>query len=666
MRIERIEIENYRQYKDQTFEFQRSKNDMHVIIAQNGVGKSNLLNAITWCLYNEETHLQDRDKALPILNIDVISQMLENQTAKVIVKILINIDEVTYEFCRESRFKKTKTDNMSISLADNIFFASFDSYDPILGYPRNTVLEGEQASRKVNQIFPKKVNQYFFFDNEQMNNYFNVTGNDAIKNAIFDISGISTLQRVNSRLFAMLQDKRRELQKNYPSIEPIHNDLTNAQNHYDEVKGEYDRKKHELESAKKEYEQLDNYLKNQIDIEEVEEKITKKEKRLKELIDSQNDSIISMQRFIYTYTYLLSFYKKLNKAKDFIHNKESLDQLPPPIDVDLLHSIIEKSNHGSVSCPVCNQTIDEVAKEYIMQALKKNELTSRSGSLLVEHRMKIQEMLNKTKKFNIDKKKLLKSYYQINNALKETEESLTALRTQEKTVVNKEELKRKIEIRNRLDKLIKDSERELIKKEYLFESAQKKLNEMEEKYQSYLKKMDKKGQLEYDALILNHLYDLGEKSEKNVIADFRKEISEKTYNQFVSLIWKKHTYSNVIVTDDYSVDLIHKDGYSAIGSTSAAERSLLALAFTNAMHEVSGFENPLVIDSPVGRVSDINRKKFAEVLLSLSRDKQLILLFTPDEYSKDIADVLDGNVQKYKAEMDAETESVTFVKKVGG
>ena len=63
MRFETIKISNYRQYRDVSFEFHKSTaNDIHIIIASNGVGKTNVLNAINWCLYGDDKRKEmDRD-----------------------------------------------------------------------------------------------------------------------------------------------------------------------------------------------------------------------------------------------------------------------------------------------------------------------------------------------------------------------------------------------------------------------------------------------------------------------------------------------------------------------------------------------------------------------------------------------------------------------------
>jgi len=57
-----------------------------------------------------------------------------------------------------------------------------------------------------------------------------------------------------------------------------------------------------------------------------------------------------------------------------------------------------------------------------------------------------------------------------------------------------------------------------------------------------------------------------------------------------------------------------------------------------------------MIDTPVSRISDKQREKFAEVLGEVGTDKQVLLLFTPSEYSPEVSKVLD-NLANTKYEM---------------
>jgi len=47
----------------------------------------------------------------------------------------------------------------------------------------------------------------------------------------------------------------------------------------------------------------------------------------------------------------------------------------------------------------------------------------------------------------------------------------------------------------------------------------------------------------------------------------------------------------------------------------------------------------LFIDTPVSRVTGQNRVNFANVLQHVSKEKQLIMAFTPDEYSENIRNI---------------------------
>ena len=99
-----------------------------------------------------------------------------------------------------------------------------------------------------------------------------------------------------------------------------------------------------------------------------------------------------------------------------------------------------------------------------------------------------------------------------------------------------------------------------------------------------------------------------------------------------------------------------------LGSCSAAERALLALSFTLALHKISGFETPLVIDTPISRVSDKNRENFANVLKQVSLKKQIIFLFTPSEYSDEISLIFE-NITATKINLCSKNNFETFINK---
>ena len=52
----------------------------------------------------------------------------------------------------------------------------------------------------------------------------------------------------------------------------------------------------------------------------------------------------------------------------------------------------------------------------------------------------------------------------------------------------------------------------------------------------------------------------------------------------------------------------------------------------------------MFIDTPVGRLSDANRENFAKVLYEVSENKQIILAFTPSEFSPEVREVFNDKV----------------------
>lgn len=117
MRIENIEIQNFRQYRNLTFKFPHNKgdNDLHIIYANNGVGKTNVLNAITWCLYNTEMHLGDKNTAIAILNNQLVQELRQhmpeggNTIGDATVRILFSSDDASEKirFTRVGKFNVT-------------------------------------------------------------------------------------------------------------------------------------------------------------------------------------------------------------------------------------------------------------------------------------------------------------------------------------------------------------------------------------------------------------------------------------------------------------------------------------------------------------------------------------------------------------------------------
>ena len=214
MRLTSVNISNYRQYKDVKFEFKKNQEfDLHVVIGSNGVGKTNLLNAITWCFYGSEPHLGNDSKSLPIPNLIAIKES-ENGYIDVSVEIKIEDNGNPITFIRTRKFRDVEGKDP---------FPLKDSFKVIETSPtgNSKIYEEENTNIFVNRFVPEKIKEYFFFDGEQLDNYF--LGDQAvlIRDSVFAISQVQLLQSINERILKVKQTYELDAAKSNPNIEKL-------------------------------------------------------------------------------------------------------------------------------------------------------------------------------------------------------------------------------------------------------------------------------------------------------------------------------------------------------------------------------------------------------------------------------------------------------------
>ena len=116
IRFVKIEMKNYRQYYGTNkIEFVERDQGFTVIYGKNGEGKSNLLNAINWCLYEIEPHGIKENESnesdnlkLPIVNTKYITEINNGTKAEVKVDVWIKKGGTIYSITRILGIEKIK------------------------------------------------------------------------------------------------------------------------------------------------------------------------------------------------------------------------------------------------------------------------------------------------------------------------------------------------------------------------------------------------------------------------------------------------------------------------------------------------------------------------------------------------------------------------------
>ena len=129
--------------------------------------------------------------------------------------------------------------------------------------------------------------------------------------------------------------------------------------------------------------------------------------------------------------------------------------------------------------------------------------------------------------------------------------------------------------------------------------------------------------------------------------DMRKKIQALTKEKFIKISWKEEEFVDIIIDEDYEVSIKNRLGdLERPGDLSDGEKLCLGLCFMSALHNISGFDLPIIMDTPLGNLDVDMRHNIAEFLPKFVGDKQTVLLVTGTEYTDDFRNTLQRAVGK--------------------
>lgn len=651
MRIERLKIQNYRQYHDIDIEFLKgSQNDLQVFIGKNGVGKTNLLNAINWCLYGDEPHLSAESDRQPIVNKRTLLESSNDEIPIVLVEI-----HTRGERDKPIVFKREKS--LTVYSDRKNVHEYQTKFQVIVKDKKNNdvFIEGEEAISLVKRFVPETIREYFFFDGERLENYFKTVTGVKIQQEMMDISQIGLLQSMSERLGKLTKDFSKEAGKSNPDFDIIRSQLEAENNRKITLGKELAELETQIDNAKRRLGEIDVELKGIPDVESLE--IQRDD--IKNQINKKNDLIetkkIERNDLLYKHGISLLLQDPLSYTINAIREKRDSGDLPPTDDKDLLLSTL-----NNPTCKVCGSELNEKSREYIKNLLQRISLSSQVAHELQNMEPWLYKYLDQNSNYSSAIKK-------INYELNIIDDELAKLNM------------RKIDLDQKLESFNVDTVRKLQRERVSLENAKdtnlrrqgrsqtdiESAKKAVETLQIDLNKAeidDEKSKiLAYKSKFCNDAIQIVTSTKDQLLDRIRQDIEDETNKKFFELIWKKKTFKCVKIDPNYNVSLISVDDIPMLGSVGKAENELLALAFMLALHNVSGFHSPILIDTPVARVSDEQRENFGKILIEISKEKQIILLFTNDEYSDNIKKIISPMASnQYAIEMAPDEMSTTI------
>ena len=624
MILNRVKIRNFRQYVNVDMDFAKEDGKNFTIIqGDNGTGKTTFLNALSWCLYGRESYSTDKKgkKGLNICNEKVKKLATIGDEIEVRVEIeFLDDDEQPLIFDRVETFIKNK---------DGKLFTSSKNFD-MKTKDGNDIKFHNNPNYTIEKKIPIEIKNYFFFKGEDLNNYFDDTKNEDIKKAVYEISQLNLLAKVQHNLPEVKRKYIRELKEISPQLGEANKMIDELTQRINESENKLKQVNKDIDEASKEIEAIFQEL-----LERNSTAVQNDAKRNRELdrkINSHNKKIDSLdakiRKYVLTnYPYVLS-YEYFNKFKELGEQAIEDRKIPPQIQRSFIEELLEK---GTCICGA-DLNEDEAHRKALEDLLERTTpLTDNAEQLTaavseVKHHIikDIKEFKYEVLEYHKDLKKLTNERQKFIDEKKEIEARLNA---NPEEVINSLMARKKVleESRDGLLKRVPNLKSSIERDKKSLGEYRKKLTKEESLFKESQRLQKKIDLCEESIAAVSHLND-------SLKEEMREKIQSITKENFLKINWKK-SFKDIVIYEDYSVGIINNSGTELIpANLSGGEQLALGLCFMSALHNISGFNLPIIMDAPASVLGEKMRKNVAKALPELNGGKQFVLLVLDKDY----------------------------------
>lgn len=642
MEIDYVHMKNFRQYLDVKIDFARScPKNFTIIQGANGAGKTNLLNAITWCLFGDEYHIDSKYKGLPIVNTTAIEES-KGEPIEVMVEIqFVQSNGKRIRIIREACFKEVGGKLSEVFLPH-----------PPPCLMRQTERDwagptyGSDAQFFINNLIPPSVEEYFFFDGERMDHYFREKTGKDIRGAVFQISQLELFETLIEHL-TRRKNEFLKMTRGLSSKAEETRDMIDVQTRSFDVDKE---QLEEIMKKKDEAELLEREFSEKLKssslehIKHLEEQRVTLENDLSRAQDEIEDIEGTRLRLLHRCMPIILTHNALLKTKILIDGRREAGLIPPLYQAIFIKNLLKK---GKCLCGSDITEKDEYStsrRKKVEAYLEESELSDMSNEL-IESNIRIQEMIESVVSFPEEVVSIGKKLKKFQEVKTEKNEALGKI-SQEIKQSNIENIKHWEEQKQKYAQ-----EKDQLKVQIALKQNQiERRQNMIRAYNSELKQELKKEAKHNSLLKLLAFCDEGVKCadgvKETIMKKTKEDVEKRACEQFLALIWKKETYKGLVIDDDYNISVPHISGREGLGTLSAGERQVCALSFMAALNSVSGFEVPIIIDTPLARISSEPRRNIAKNLPNYLEGTQVALLVTEEEYTPEVEKALSEKVGK--------------------
>lgn len=637
----KLSMENFRQYYGEAeIDFSvpddiKPHHNITLIHGENGVGKTTLMNAITWCLY--ERLAEDFEGQEKLVNEVAFSEGTRTCNVEVIFKL------------SKSGPESEKS------------YRSIRIYDQSTGTQKHKVFEidafgnnKEHLSPKsfINNIVPQEMCRYFFFHGEGLTNIQSSDGGSyAFRKAVRAILGCTFVEQAISDLSQISKKLTSEISsmtKKNKDHDRLTLELDSAQREKTEQLNRREVLRSRIVELESEIESVDEKIRNSnIDLARQYQRHLDKSRtelrRLQDQIVSSNEKQVSL---IQSYGWKVFGAQLSQQAKAFIEDASHKGRIPAPFDRPFVETILTNK-----SC-ICGRPVIPGTKE---EEEIRGLIETANDELVGQKKIRAGSVADRMTLDTVDFPQLVL----------DCEEQISDLELQIKGEQESiDEYARKLKQLgdsnvDRLDEQrtrAKNLHREAVSSEGACSERIRRLDIQISDTAKRLREALPPGSQSDNLRAMSEFVEKLEARCHSLLIDMEDRSKSVIANEVNELLKKYSTQDYRIKIDhNYGFHLVRADG--SVVSKSKGENLLLNLAFVSALIKharlrskasgqifIPGAVAPFVIDAPFGELDKAYRSATAKFLPESS--EQLILLLSSSHWTEDIDQEIRNRIGK--------------------
>ena len=642
MKLLSIRLCNFRQFYGKTPEIHLANREQNVTIihGNNGAGKTTILNAFTWVLYEKFTAAFSSPDLL--VNKRAIGEAKVDASVECWAEVIFEHEGKRYQL---KRLFFTWRDLQEKIQSGQARCSMLISGDDGKWYP-----PPEPPEEIINQILPESLHQYFFFDGERIDNIVRNNDKSRIAEDTKELLGVKVLDRSIDHL----KKAKKTLQEELRDIgDSDIKRLLKDQEKRDKELAALREKKNKTTGQLSQLEETKKVLSNRLlelsgaeDIKRLKEQLESQEKSLKmTLAETKNN----LKKTISSQGYLVFLGDTFQKFRDLMNGFRARGELPSGIKQQFVQQLLETKRCICGSELVLGESLYNQVENWMNRA---GIADIEEAAIRLESQ--VNEMEKQAQNFwqSLDRDQLLIS--QTREGLSTVENQLYGIRQKFRDYPDEDIKNLQIE----LDK-VEDSLRELIREQGANQHQQETLEKELESLERQISKQKIKE--EKQALAQRRIAAAQEASDR--LIEVRKRLENQfrlSLEQRIQEIFSLISFTPYLprLNSSYELKLIENTSGVAIPvAASTGENQILSLSFIGGIidrvrewsqkNTLMGLDSstfPIVMDSPFGSLDHTYRRQVAKYMPQLAN--QLIVLVTQTQWRTEVEEEMKNYLGK--------------------